>query len=605
MFVSFNALFKNNCLCYPERLALSYKDKHYSYKELNKRSNQLAYYLKRRGIKKGMIVAIISRNYLERIVCIISLWKLGAAYLPIDPNYPLTRTNFILHDSKVNFVITDSEVCEDSVLNHTWIPIILDDENKEVTFLSVDDLPSSSEFNDTAYIAYTSGSTGEPKGVIITQGNISSVYSAWEKIYKLTCSDKHLQIANFGFDVCSGDIIRALGSGAHLVLCPPEIILQSNRFYELLLQETITVAEFTPTILRRLISYLDQNNLNLYFMRLLICGSDSWYLKEYKKFQSFLNPQARLINSYGTTEATIDSTYFEMNKGTSSQFDEQLPVPLGRPFPNTTIKILNEKFEACLSGVHGEIYIGGGGVALGYLDQPKLTQQKFITLSIGINKNSIFYKTGDLGYYLPDGNIGFLGRADDQIKIMDYRVGLIEVEEALNRYPGVVKAVVVAHFSLDLEENLLVAFITPYQEFEINDHIAFLKNYLPVYAIPTIYLLVPSFPISYHGKLDRLKLASKLTCRDEVDAVQDENKQKWVALNEAEEILLKILKTTLNICSIRNDDCFFNLDTNPLLFDRFLREIELHYSLTLHVEDFAGAHTVNELARVIEVRLAK
>ncbi len=594
MFVSFITLFKNNCLSYPQRSALSYKEKNYSYEELNRRSNQLAYYLEQQDIKKGMTVAIISRNYLERIVCILSLWKLGAAHLPIDPNYPSTRINFILDDSKVNFVITDSEVYKNSILNTTQVFIILNDKNKKISALPVDNLSDSSEFNDTAYIAYTSGSTGEPKGVIITQGNISSIYSAWKKVYKLTCSDQHLQIANFGFDVCSGDIIRALGSGAQLVLCPPEIIVKPDKLYELLLRKTITVAEFTPTLLRKLITYLEQHNFNLHFMRLLICGSDSWYLKEYKKFRSFLNYQARLINSYGTTEATIDSTYFEMDEG-MSQFDEQSSVPLGRPFPNTTIKILDERLEDCSAGSQGEIYIGGGGVALGYLNQPKLTQQKFITLSMGNGKNSIFYKTGDLGCYLPDGSIGFLGRMDSQIKIMDYRVGLLEVEDALNRYPGIQKAVVVVHSPLESEGNFLVAFVIPHQKFEIHDCIAFLKNYLPVYAIPVLYLSVSSFPISHHGKLDRLKLTSKLACKDTASSFEDEIKQKLVTIDGTEEALLKILKTTFNTCSISNYDCFFSIDTNSLLFEKFLKEIKLHYNLTLQLKDFIGVHTVSEL----------
>ncbi len=278
-------------------------------------------------------------------------------------------------------------------------------------------------------------------------------------------------------------------------------------------------------------------------MRLLICGSDGWYLKEYKKFRSFLNPQARLINSYGTTEATIDSTYFEMDEQ-NYQFDEQSFVPLGRPFPNTIIEILNDKLEVCSLGTQGEIYIGGGGVSIGYLNQPKLTQEKFIRLP-GKDENSIFYKTGDLGCYLPDGNINFLGRADYQVKIMGYRVSLLEVEDILNTYPGIQKAVVVNHSTLDLEENFLVAFIMPNQVFHANDYIDFLKKYLPIYAIPLFYLTMRFFPISNHGKLDRLSLASTLTCKDEAKYFRDKFKKSWENLSKPEKTLLEILKTSL------------------------------------------------------------
>lgn len=290
----------------------------------------------------------------------------------------------------------------------------MDRKNNESNNFPIDELPNVKDKNTLAYIAYTSGSTGNPKGVMVTHANIFSIYNAWKQVYNLTSDDRHLQIANFGFDVCSGDIIRAFGSGAHLVICPSEIILNPEKLFNLLKKQVIKIAEFTPVVLRKLINYLNEVNLN--FMRLLICGSDAWSIKEYKVFKSYLNPNARLINSYGTTETAIDSTYFEWNESIS-QLNELSAVPLGKPFPNSKIKILNEALKECPPEVHGEIYIGGEGVSLGYLNQPELTQKKFISLLLN-NKNEIFYKTGDRGYYLADGNIMFLGRSDDQIKIM-------------------------------------------------------------------------------------------------------------------------------------------------------------------------------------------
>lgn len=587
MFVSFNAILKNNCLNYPQRLALSYKNQVYSYKELNKRTNQFAYYLKNKGMKKGTLVAIISENYLERIVAIISLWKLSAAYLPIDPNYPSKRINFILNDSKVDFVITDNEIYKKLVLKSTVTSILTDDENKDVSTFPTDDLLDFSAYNDIAYIAYTSGSTGNPKGTMITQGNISSIYHAWEQIYKLTCDDRHLQIANFGFDVCSGDIIRALGSGAQLVICPPEIMSKPDWLYDLLARELITIAEFTPIVLRKLITYLEHKALDLHFMRLLICGSDGWYLKEYKKFRSFLTSQARLINSYGTTEATIDSTYFEMDEQ-NCQFDEQSFVPVGRPFPNTLIEILNDKLEACSPGIPGEIYIGGGGVSLGYLNQPKLTEEKFIMLSRE-DKNSIFYKTGDLGCYLPDGNIKFLGRTDYQVKIRGYRVNLLEVEDILNSYPAIQKAVVVKHSTLRLEENFLVAFIRTNRAFTVNDYIDFLKKNLPAYAIPLFYLTMLSFPISAHGKLDRLKLVSQLNHRKKVEYNQKGSNSR--------KMLLITLQEVFNIGSL-SDDCFFYLNSHPVLLEKFLRGIEHKDLIKPTPLDLSSIHTINNLIQL-------
>jgi amino acid adenylation domain-containing protein len=606
MFKPLSFLIKKNCLLYPKNLALSFQRKGYSYDELTKRSNQLAYYLESKGVKKNTLVAIISNNYLERIISIIALWKLGAAYLPIEPNYPLTRINFILDDSNVSFAIIDKKNEESSFFEAKNIfSIFLEDDKDKIASLPTNDLSDNSELTDIAYIAYTSGSTGNPKGAIVTQGNISSIYHAWEEVYKLSFTDRHLQIANFGFDVCTGDIIRAFGSGSKLVICPPEIVLQPEKLYELLISSAINVAEFTPTVLRKLITYLEQRGLNLHFMRLLICGSDSWSLKEYKYFKSFLSPNARLINSYGTTEATIDSAYFELNDQAEA-FDEKLSVPIGRPFPNSMIKILNEKLEYCSPEVQGEIYIGGYGVSQGYLNRPNLTKEKFVELTLEDNEKNIFYKTGDLGYFLPDGNIYFSGRIDDQIKVMGYRVGLFEIENIINSYPFIQKSVVTTHPFLRAEENFLIAFIISNDNFKIDDFISFLNKNIPSYCIPNFYMLVSSFPISHNGKLDRKKLCSELLYKkNDILYFQNECNKKSTNKNIAEEKLVKILESIFNVYNLKNEQYFFNINNNPLLLVQFFKKIEFHCNLKLEEKDLMTIHTAYDLKNHMEKLLDK
>ncbi|MGC1854666.1 MAG: amino acid adenylation domain-containing protein [Candidatus Aquirickettsiella sp.] len=589
MFTPLSFLIKKNCLLYSQNSALSFEGKIYSYIELSKRANQFAFYFKSKGVKKKSVVAIISNNYLERIISIIALWRLGASYLPIEPSYPLTRVNFILKDSNVNFAIIDKKN-EESIFFYTKniASIPLEDDSDKIASFPTNDLPDCSEFTDIAYIAYTSGSTGDPKGAIVTQNNIASIYHAWEAVYKLSSRDIHLQIASFGFDVCTGDIVRALGSGSQLVICPPEIVWHPEKLYELLNNNAISVAEFTPTVLRRLITYLDQAGLNLHFMRLLICGSDSWSLKEYKYFKSFLSSNARLINSYGTTEATIDSAYFELN-AQGAAFDQQLSVPIGRAFPNSTIKILNEKLECCSSGVQGEIYIGGHGVSQGYLNRPNLTKKKFVALTLEDNKKHIFYKTGDLGYFLPDGNIYFSGRIDDQIKIMGYRVGLFEIENIINNYPFIQKIVVTTHSILKSEEHFLIAFIIHDSNFEINDFISFLNKNASYYSIPNFYLPVTSFPISDHGKLDRKQLSSKLIYKKNDISYYSKGK------------IVTILESIFNLYNLQEiEHYFFSINGNPILVDRFLKEVELHYSLKLKQKDLIAIHTIEDLKKLIE-----
>ncbi len=599
MFIPLSSLIKKNCLLNPQNSALSFEGQVYSYNELTLRSNQLAYYLESKGVKKNTVVAIISNNYLERIISIIALWKLAAAYLPIEPSYPLARINFILDDSKVNFVIIDKQSEESIFFNvKPIVSIFLEDDSNEISSFPTNDLPDNSELTDIAYIAYTSGSTGNPKGAIVTQCNISSIYYAWEEVYQLNFTDRHLQIANFGFDVCTGDIIRALGSGAQLVICPAEIVLQPEKLYERLISNAINVAEFTPTVLRKLIAYLEQKDLNLHFMRLLICGSDNWSLKEYKHFKSFLNSNARLINSYGTTEASIDSAYFELNDQTKA-FDERLSVPIGRPFPNSLIKILNEKFEFCAPEIQGEIYIGGYGVSQGYLNRPNLTKEKFVELTLEDNEKNIFYKTGDLGYFFPDGNIYFSGRIDDQIKIMGYRVGLFEIENIINSYPGIQKIVVTTLPIFKSEENFLIAFIIYNNNFRINDFISFLNKNIPFYCIPNFYLRVSSFPISQHGKLDRKKLCSELLYQ------QNECNKKPIPKNIIDEKLVKILESTFNVFNLKNQQYFFNINSNHLLRTHFLKKMALHCNLKLKQRDFMTIHTIYDLKIHFEKLLDK
>lgn len=586
-----NILLKHHYSLYSERPALRYKNQIYSYEALYQQSNQFAHYLKSKAVKKGTIVALISRNYLERIVSIIALWKLGAAYVPIDPDYPSTRINYIINDSKVNFIITDEAIYKKYFLNSSLTAILLDDKNNKKNTFPKDDLHCNNNVNAIAYIAYTSGSTGNPKGVPITHSNIASIYAAWEQIYNLTCLDRHLQIANFGFDVCSGDIIRAIASGSQLVICPTEIILNPEKLYYLLKKNSITIAEFTPVILRKLIHYLKKEKLDLYFMRLLICGSDTWTLKEYKEIKSYLSPHARLVNSYGTTEATIDSTYFELDE-TTSPLNEFSSVPLGKPFPNTKIKILSDKFQECLPGVQGEIYIGGSGVSQGYLNQPKLTQERFIPLFLKNGKREIFYKTGDIGYYLIDGNIAFLGRADAQIKIMGARIELHEIENNLNNYQTIEKAIVLPHSSLDSTEQFLVAYIKYTETFKINDYIIFLKNQLPLHAIPIVYFPINFFPISPHGKIDRLKLSTFSIYGDKFNSLK-KIKNKIQIETHIEKKILETLKKLLNISTL-NGNNFFCINSSFLLRTQFFKNPKVD------LNKFSNMHTIHEMSKFLE-----
>jgi len=456
--VCIHHLIENQVARAPDALAVVWNDARLTYRELNARANQLANYLRARGVAPEMPVAICLERSLEMIVAALAVLKAGGAYVPLDPDYPSERLAFMLEDSGAQILLTQSHLL--SRITHPSTPLrsaqdasrICLDTDWHIIAQSSDANPTANVAPENlAYIIYTSGSTGQAKGVLIEHRSLGNQFFAWRDAYQLDALQAHLQMANFSFDVFTGDFARALGSGGTLVLAPREWLLLPDKLYALMRREQITCAEFVPAVLRQLVQYLDETNQRLDFMRVLICGSEAWHVGEYQKFKRACGAHTRLINSFGLTEATIDSTYFE---GAFGDAPTDRGVPIGRPFANTHAYILDAHAQPVPIGVPGELYIGGAGVARGYLNRPELTAEKFITVNsqqstvhgprFTDNGSLRLYKTGDRARYLPDGNIEFLGRADFQIKVRGYRVESGEVEAVLRQHPIVRDAVVTA-----------------------------------------------------------------------------------------------------------------------------------------------------------------
>jgi amino acid adenylation domain-containing protein/non-ribosomal peptide synthase protein (TIGR01720 family) len=432
--------------------------------------------------------------------------------------------------------------------------------------------------DNLAYVIYTSGSTGQPKGVMIEQRNLVNAYLAWEEAYQLRAAPRrHLQMASFTFDVFTGDLVRALCSGGTLVLCPRDRLLAPAQLYELLRQEQVDCAEFVPAVLRNLLQHLEQSGQRLDFMRLLICGSDSWYMGEYQRLQRVCGAQTRLINSFGLTETTIDSSYFE--DGAPVATADQL-VPIGRPFANTQLYILDAQQQPQPIGIPGELYIGGTGVARGYLNRPELTAERFLTLSNvptfqrfnagpehsrRVPTFQRLYKTGDLARYRPDGNIEFRGRSDDQVKIRGFRIELGEVEAALARHPAVREAVAVVREDTPGVKRL-VAYITAReaapdtQQASLTSELrAFLKEKLPDYMLPAVFVKLAALPLLPNGKLNRRALPAPDQARPDLDTA-------FVAPeSNAETMIADIWANLLGVKQVGRYDNFFELGGDSIL----------------------------------------
>jgi amino acid adenylation domain-containing protein len=575
----------------PDGVAVLFEDEQLTYRELNRRANQVAHHLRSLDVAPDSLVGICVERSLKMIVGLLGILKAGGAYVPLDPDYPSERLAYMLNDSQMPVLVTTEKLS--AALPEHQARVVCLDKDWGINSADSDVAPVSSVKDENlAYVIYTSGSTGKPKGVAIAHRSLVNAYLAWEDAYQLRslCSS-HLQMASFSFDVFSGDMVRALCSGAKLVICPREWLLEPEKLYELMLREKIDCAEFVPAVLRNLIQYLERTKQDLSFMRLLIAGSDSWHIKEYEQFQRFCGTETRLINSYGATEATIDSSYFE---STALNFSSDGLVPIGRPFANTQIYILDSHLQLVPVGFAGELYIGGAGVARSYLNQPKLTEQKFIPNPFSNEPGDRLYKTGDLGRYLPDGTIEFLGRLDHQVKIRGFRIELGEIEAVLGQHPAVDETVVVVREDVPGNKRL-VAYVVVNQTSAptVSQLHQFLKQKLLDYMIPSAIVKLEALPLTPNGKVDRRALLALDTARPELQ-------EAFIAPRDTLELqLAQIWQDVLNVRPIGVTDNFFTLGGHSLLAVRLIAQIQPQFEQNLPLATLFLAPTIEHLASTL------
>ncbi|NES89257.1 amino acid adenylation domain-containing protein [Okeania hirsuta] len=463
-----------------DNIAVVFGNEQITYRDLNAKANQLAYYLQSLGVGPEVIVGICIERSVKMLVGLLGILKAGGAYLPLDPSYPRDRLAYLLEDSGVTLLLA-SEKSVVRLPESKGRVVFLDKDWPVISQYSAENLALRTQPASLAYVIYTSGSTGKPKGVEIEHKSLVNAYRSWEQAYQLRPQSSHLQMASFSFDVFTGDWVRALCSGAKLVLCPRDFLLEPEKLYQLMLQEQVNYAEFVPAVMRNLIEYLENTEQNLDFMKVLAIGSDSWSVQEYQRFRQFCGSGTRLVNSYGVSEATIDSCYFESTK---LERPLESPVPIGKPFANALLYILDDHLQPVPIGVPGELHIGGIGLARDYLNRPELSAKKFIAnpfipnpveyLHFGGNKaeptpnpsqeGNRLYKTGDQARYLPDGNIELLSRIDNQVKIRGFRIEPGEIEALLAKRLEVQQAVVIV-LGDQPSNKRLVAYVVPNQSF--------------------------------------------------------------------------------------------------------------------------------------------
>ncbi|APF18136.1 amino acid adenylation domain protein [Caldithrix abyssi DSM 13497] len=587
-------LFEKRAAETPDAPAVVAPDQTLTYDQLNRQANQLARLLHRQGVRPETVVGVMLERQAHLLVAVLGVLKAGGAYLPLDPSYPEERLNYMLEDAGVTFLITQSSL-KDLLPHFEGRVLLMDEDRAQFTQLPDDNPAFPVTPENLVYMIYTSGSTGKAKGTMIQHRSLVNAYLAWETAYELrTRARSHLQMASFSFDVFSGDWTRGLCSGGKLVLTPREILLEAAELYDLMRSQQVTIAEFVPAVLRNLIQYLEETNQKLDFFRNLIAGSDIWYVSEYKKFLGFTGPETRLINSFGLTEATIDSTYFESRE--LNMPGDRL-VPIGKPFENMTVYILDEFLQPVPIGVRGELYVGGMGLARGYFNRPDLTAERFLPDPFSSQPGARMYKTGDVARYLPDGNIEFLGRADDQVKIRGFRVELGEIETALNEHPDIQSAAVVLREDTPGDKKLIGYFVPAAGKSLTNKELRhFLLDRLPEYMVPSAFVELEEMPLTPNGKVNRRALPRP----DQKLLLETIEMEYEAPRTPTEEVLAEIYSQLLSVEKVGSNHNFFELGGHSLLATQLVSRIKERFGIDLPLRHVFEKPTVGGLAMAID-----
>ncbi|TWB37256.1 non-ribosomal peptide synthetase/type I polyketide synthase [Nitrospirillum pindoramense] len=569
-------------------VAIVHGDRQIRYGELAARVDALAARLTAAGAVPGRPVAVMLDYGPDVVVALLAIHRAGAAFLPVSPED--ARAPEVLADAAPTLILTTAA----RQPSNPPAPLLLIEAGAEGGAIPppVNWAPVSWAAEDLAYVLYTSGSTGRPKGVRVTHGALAAACQAWAQVYDLADPDlATLQMANFTFDVFIGDVARTLGSGGRLVMVPRDTLLDPPSLYRLMLAETVRFAEFVPVVLRELLTHLEAVGQRLDGLKTLVCGSDIWFVHEYRRVQALCAAGARVYGSYGVTEATIDSALIALEAPQGLDGGERA-MPIGRPIPSAQLHVLDPDLCLVPVGVPGELVIGGPAVADGYLNRPDLTASRFLTggfdthgrLVAGLGPGR-YYRTGDLCRQSPDGVIEFLGRLDNQVKIRGFRIEPGEVETVLSEHPGVRECAVLAHPAPGGEAEL-AAYVRG--EAPLDAVRAYLRQRLPAHMVPSHLMAMDVFPLTSSGKINRKALPSP--------APVIGNGVQVAPRDETERQVAALWVELLRVPAVGAHDDFFALGGHSLLGARLMSRLRDHFGVALPLSDLFAGPTVADLA---------
>lgn len=584
-------LMEQQAAAYPHKTVVNDMTNSLTYDEFNRRANQLAHYLRAKGVTKNTLVAICLPPSIAQLIGIAAILKAGGAYLPLDPHNPVERLRYILEDARTPILIT--ETSDSHLVANPKYPITviaLQDNKVEIAQCATTNLPIVNTPEDLAYVIYTSGSTGRPKGVMVTQSNVMHFTHWYKRALPFSHHDVFDYSSSISFDFCVPNTLFPLLIGAEIAICHEDSKRDPALYIEHLLSNNITVIKLTPSYFRQLKEFVTMDH-HFKDLKFVVLGGETTYVKDVSDWMMRF-PHHQFLNEYGPTEATVATTAMIIDRTMLSTYAEKIPI--GKPVANAQIYILDADKQPVAVGELGEIYIGGEGVAQGYLHHEEMTDAKFVHHAFKDNVLRRLYKTGDLARFLADGQIEFHGRIDDQIKIRGYRIELREIEITLEMHPAIKEAIVIIkEDGVHAPDKQLVAYWIAKEGVSVPtvqqlQH--FLQQHLPEYMIPAAMINLSVFPLTPNGKLDRKALPTP----------QLSSRVYIAPKTQQEHIMHDIWSQVLDIKEISIDDNIFELGGHSLSAARIISKIKRVMRKEIRLKDLYGAPSIREFTKMVE-----
>ncbi|MGK7888718.1 MAG: amino acid adenylation domain-containing protein [Leptolyngbyaceae cyanobacterium] len=587
-------LFEEQAERTPDAVAVVLANQQMTYKELNERANQLAHRLRSLHVEPNTLVGLCLDRSFAMVIGLLAILKVGAAYVPLDPNYPEERLGFMLEDTQVSVLLTTSVLAKQfnaiGLLPASIQPISMDVADLGLETEPNTNLPVGTTATDLAYVMYTSGSTGKPKGVCVPHRGVVRLVKQTNYL-DITAKDTFLQLAPIAFDAATLEIWGALLNGARLVLFP-ESTPTPRTIGQAVSDHQVTILWLTSGLFHLVVDH----SLDWFqSLRYLLAGGDVLSVPHVQRTVEQL-PHCTVINGYGPTE----NTTFTCCHPIPSPLPTDQSVPIGRPIANTTTYILDSQLQPVPMGIPGELYIGGDGLAQGYFNRPELTAERFVANPFARELGERLYKTGDLVRYLPDGAVEFLGRLDNQVKLRGFRIELGEIETAIAQFNTVKTAVVIVREDQPGDKRL-VAYVVPNTTQSLNPDTLRqqLKQQLPEYMVPSTVVEMETLPLNANGKVDRRALPKPQAISASVSFPDKPEPESVLELQ-----LVNLCQRLLNCPRMTGHDNFFDQGGNSLLAAQLCAEAEAILQSPVPITALFQTQTMRELAAVLSSQQA-